>query len=240
MVSGANPTPMPAQVTLLAGGSPHAHDFDRIARAVEDALDAEGIAVDLVRHPDRLPARLDLGTPLIVHGLWWRMLEPAYDRWRADHAYSTTEPVRRALQAFVADGGSLLAMHTAVVCFDDWEGWGRMLGGSWEWGLSLHPPPAEAEVVLVDHAISEGLGPTLCVVDEIFGDLHVSDAIEVVARARRDPADELQPIVWTHRYGSGRVVVDLLGHDERSLRNDDHRRLLHNALGWLMAERAAA
>jgi len=34
----------------------------------------------------------------------------------------------------IEGGGGLLALHTAVICFDDWAGWKALLGGQWRWG----------------------------------------------------------------------------------------------------------
>jgi type 1 glutamine amidotransferase len=44
--------------------------------------------------------------------------------------------------------------------------------------------------------------------------------------------------VWTHRFGSGRVVYDGLGHDAASIRQPDHARLLTQALAWITGEAA--
>jgi type 1 glutamine amidotransferase len=41
-------------------------------------------------------------------------------------------------------------------------------------------------------------------------------------------------VVWTHNYGTGRVVYDALGHDVESLSNPEHARLLRQSLAWIV------
>ncbi|MDH3292752.1 MAG: ThuA domain-containing protein [Acidimicrobiia bacterium] len=229
------------RVLVLVGGSPHAHDFGAVGRVLVDIARTEGHDVTLVDHPDAAAESLwapdPIGRPelLVVHGLWWRMDGPAYDRWRPDHGYTTSPEWRDAVSDHVAGGGPLLALHTAPICFDDWPEWGNIVGGAWQWGISSHPPLGPVTAMVVDgHPVTAGLPPELRLRDEVYGDLAVRDGIDVLLRARRHPDDDLQPIGWVHRFGRGRVVYDGLGHDARSLTDPAHRRLITQAMGWLL------
>ncbi len=226
----------PGRIVVLAGGSPHAHDFAEVGRALAAVL---GDRAALVGSPDEAAELLDgsrldgVAAALVVDGLWWRMLGDAYDRWRPQHAYSPSPSVRSVLEEFVSGGGGLVALHTAVICFDDWPGWGSMLGGAWRWGASSHPPlgPVEARVV-ASHPVVDGLGPELRLVDEVYGGLDVSPSVEVLAVARRAPGDDDQPVVWTHRHGEGRVVFSGFGHDAASILDPANARLITQAVAW--------
>lgn len=224
-----------SRVLVLAGGSPHAHDFDTLGPALVEVIGAAGHDVEFASHPEIAAQRLRTESfdALALHGLWWRMLDPAYDAWRDDHAYETPHATRQALAGFVANGGGLVALHTAPVCFDDWPGWGDVLGASWQWGVSGHPPygPVEARVV-VDHPVVAGLGPTIALNDEIYGGLAMRK-VEVLATARRTPDDEDQPVVWTHAYGDGRVVFDGFGHNAKSIRHPANARVIQQAVAWV-------
>ena len=230
------------RLLILSGGSPHAHDFDAVGEALADIGREADHDVVLIDHPDEAADLLAANGPaaeppdlLIVHGLWWRMHGDAYDEWRPDHGYDTSDSWRDAVTTYVADGGPLLALHTAPICFDDWPGWGDIVGGAWQWGTSSHPPlgPVTAEVV-PDHAVVDDLPGELSLIDEVYGDLAVAPDVEVLLRARRDPDDDLQPIGWVHRFGRGRVVYDGLGHDALSLTDPHHRRLIAQAIDWLL------
>lgn len=223
-------------VVVLAGGSPHAHDFDAIRAALVDVVTSAGHDVVDTADPDTAAVLLDEADALVVDGLWWRMLGDAYDAWRDAHAYSPPESTRRALVGFVADGGGLVALHTTSICFDDWPEWGDVVGGSWRWGHSSHPPygPVRADVVAdrATHPVVAGLPATIQLDDEVYGDLDLRSGIDVLVTARRAPDDAEQPVVWTHRYGSGRVVYDGFGHDADSIRHRDNSRLIAQALAW--------
>ncbi len=222
-------------VIVLAGGSPHAHDFVATGQALSDLALAAGFRPSVVDDPDRAASALDEDTAaLVVDGLWWRMVGEVYEPWRADHAYSPPTSTRSAIDRWVAGGGGLLAVHTASICFDDWPGWAAIVGGAWRWGHSSHPPhgPVEARV-MTDHPVTVGLPPVLVLVDEVYGDLAVEDGVQVLATARRYPDDADQPVAWAHRYGAGRVVYDGFGHDVASIEHPDHTRLLTQALSWV-------
>ena len=45
------------------------------------------------------------------------------------------------------------------------------------------------------------------------------------------------PLLWTHEYGSARVVYDALGHDEHSYRSAPRRTLVSRAALWLLGDR---
>ena len=223
------------RVLLLTGGSPHAHDFTTICASLDTVLSAAGHDVVRVGHPDQAADLLrdSQYDVLVVHGLWWRMLDEVYEPWR-EFAYSTPAPTREAIDTFVRSGGGLLALHTAPICFDDWPGWGDIVGGSWRWGTSSHPPvgPVSARIAS-DHPVVAGLSSTIELVDEVYGDLDVRDGIEILAVAQRTDGDVDQPVVWTYRCGDGLVVFDGFGHDDTSIADADHARLIRQAIDWV-------
>jgi hypothetical protein len=224
-----------SRVLVLAGGSPHAHDFSASGAALLEFVSGLGHETDLVDDPDEAAAALAEFDALVVDGLWWRMIGEAYDQWRDDYAYSSSAATRDALSSFVRAGGGMLAMHTASISFDDWPEWGRIVGGAWRWGVSSHPPYGPVSVrIVADHPVVSGLPPTIELDDEIYGDLALCDEIEVLAVCRRGEDDDDQPVVWAHRFGEGRVVYDGFGHDVASIRHPQHARLLQQALAWIL------
>ncbi len=229
-------------VLVLAGGSPHAHDFDATGRALVELATRHGHTAELVDDPDVAARRLTddehAVDVLVVDGLWWRMEGDAYDRWREAHAYSPPAATRAAITDFVESGGGLVAIHTAPICFDDWPGWGDIVGGAWRWGVSSHPPrgPVTASIV-ADHPVVVDCPAQLHLVDEVYGDLDVRDDVEVLAVARRGPDDDEQPVVWAHRFGRGRVVFDGFGHGVDSVEHPDNERLVARAIEWVGGER---
>jgi len=218
---------------VLCGGSPHAHDFRSIGSALTALLGPETV---LVEHPDDFAERLGEGWDLtVVHALWWSMTGDTYDAWREDWGYRTTPDTIKAIERHVSEGGNLLSLHTAPICFDDWPGWADLLGGGWQWGVSSHPPKGPIEIRLTGaHPITADLPPTITLDDEVYGDLRMSPDTMVLAVARRHPDDREQPIIWTHRHGTGRVVHIGVGHDADSINHRDVRTLITNSADWLI------
>jgi type 1 glutamine amidotransferase len=226
---------------ILCGGI--FHDFEASAREVaavlaEVGIDSE-IVVDLDAALEVLRAgALDLFT---VQALRWPMLEhEKYAPYRAQWATHMDADRGEPLRAFVAGGGGLLALHTASICFGDWPEWRRMLGGAWVWGRSHHPPDGPAHVRRAAAAegpvagLAAGIpGDGFAVEDEVYHDLDVDPAVTPLLEATVAGADDYHLVAWAHRYGGGRVVCDLLGHDLRSLRAPAHRDLLARSARWL-------
>lgn len=229
---------------MLVGGSPHAHDFPSIGAALVQLAGDLGHVVQMVDDPDQAAALLThtqravspVGA-LVIDGLWWRMLGDAYQPWREAYGFSPTAATRDALTAFVSGGGGLLALHTTSICFDDWPEWGDVVGGSWQWGVSSHPTVGAVTARIVgQHPVVAGLPPEIELRDEVYGDLLLRDAVEVLAVAQRHADDPDQPVVWAHSYGAGRVVFDGFGHDVESIRRPHHAQLIEQALTWVLGK----
>ena len=60
-------------------------------------------------------------------------------------------------------------------------------------------------------------------------------ATDVVPLLSHHHDDGEYPLLWARQYGNARVVYDALGHDLRSYRSAEHRRVLSNAIDWLLA-----
>lgn len=224
-----------ASVVLLAGGSPHAHDYDAIGAAWHRLLKSAGHDVVIVDHPDLLVSQLDSTVDvLVVSALFWQMRGDGYDRWRPEWGYTTPPATRAAISEFVSSGGGLVANHTAPICFDDWDEWGTIVGCRWQWGISSHPPVGRCQArLMLDHPITDGLSPVISLDDEVYGDLVISDNIDVLAVAKRSADDADQPVLFTHRHHAGSVVFAGFGHHAASIEHPQHGPLLLRSVDWV-------
>lgn len=229
-----------ATLLLLTGGLDHAHDFTALAEALGSIIGEEHEVFE-IWEPDEAIERLSdprsRPDAVVVNALRWRMLGDRFEPWRDQWAFTTSDEFRQTLTDFIAAGGGLFANHTASICFDDWDEWGNIVGGRWNWDRSWHPPPGPVEVELVGkHPVIAGLGGRLNVVDEVYGDLDLQAGIEVLGFARRNEEDQLQPVIWAHQFGRGRVLYDGFGHDAASLLGTGHRDLIRQGLRWVTKE----
>ena len=130
---------------LLTGGS--GHDVEGTSRALVELLEGLGAATTVVEHP---AAAVDALLPADDGASRWDLVSvntlrsatlAARDGRRAEHGVDVLGPDELAvIEQHVLGGGGLLAMHTAVICFDGAPTWRRLVGGVWHWGRSDHPP----------------------------------------------------------------------------------------------------
>lgn len=222
---------------IISGGI--FHDFAGTSRALASLLEPLGVESVISDDPEAALAELATGgwRMVTVNALRWPMTGEKYDPWRDDWAFSLSAAGREAFLAFVEQGGGLLGLHTAAICFSDWDGWGALLGGAWCWGQSWHPPVAEVAVRPTATGAAAGLAP-FTVSDERYSELSFAEGIETLLVAD-DEAGTPQPLAWRHRVGAGRVACDLLGHDPDSLTEPAHAHALRSLAGWVLGRPAA-
>lgn len=219
---------------ILSGG--FGHDFDQTSALLADVLhdagitcevhDVESGATSLVDRPVNL---------LVVNALQWRMRAARFDHERAAWGATLSEQAREGIRTHVAGGGAMLAMHTASICFDDWDDWRDLLGGAWNWDRSGHPPLAEVqvEVAATAHPVVAGLAD-FTLVDEVYGFLDRAPDVEVLLTSSRGGVHH--PVLWAHQVDDARVVYDALGHDRRSLSHPVHREIVQRAARWALGD----
>lgn len=218
---------------LVLGGG-RTHPFEQGCDELAAIVAGTGVEVEVIDDPGEL-GRLDHEL-LVVDAMWWSMVDRPDDPHCGEWARRIDDLARRAIEDHVRLGRGILAVHTAVVCFDDWPVWGELLGGTWSWGRSWHPPfagvPVHVSVATDRHEIVRGLGD-FDIVDEVYCDLGFVVDVEPLAWAAVDGVEH--PLVWARELDSGsRVVVDLLGHDHRSMTHLAHHELLRRSVAWLL------
>ena len=62
--------------------------------------------------------------------------KPYRDQWE----YNISAAGQKNIRKFLEKGGGIFGLHTAAICFDQWEDWISILGGKWIWGKSGHLP----------------------------------------------------------------------------------------------------
>lgn len=217
---------------ILTGGI--GHPFADASAALAGIMQQDGIETSVTEDIETGAARLaDGGFDLLcVYALRWRMLiGDKYAPHRAQWAFSPSVGARAAIRGFVSGGGGLIALHTAVICFDDWPDWGGLIGGAWVWGRSSHPPFGRVLVtpVVDGHSIIAGVRE-FETTDEVYSNLEFAPDIQPLLRA--DAGEGSKPVLWARQVGRGRVVTDLLGHDRAALEQSEHRTVLKRSALW--------
>jgi len=235
---------------LLTGGP--THPFAATAPLLVDLLAERGVTTDVTSDPHEALALLAAaesghrpGFDLVtVHALRWSMGQERYAGQRAEHAVTVTDDDLAVLERFVLGGGGLLALHTAVICFDGAPRWRALCGAAWDWNRSSHPPLGPVTVSPTPagraHEVTRGV-EAFTVEDEVYGFLDEVDGLEPLLVAEHpEHGDRTHPLVWARPVGAGRVVTDLLGHGPPAFEHPAHRQVLGRAATWAVARSAPA
>ena len=214
-----------SRAVLLTGGWMHpAHLSQPLVHLLSERFDR----VDVVDDPTQVVAAVDDPPDLmVVNACWFAMTDARYTaEQRAQNAVDLDDRSLLAIDHALSSRSPLLAIHTAVLCFDGWPVWTDALGATWDWATSFHPPPETVTVEPVGG--NDFLTQSFTILDEEYQQLRVGSTAAIVARS-----DNGHPLVWTTQHGPGRVAVDLLGHGPESLGHPAHQQMLHNLIQWL-------
>lgn len=197
------------------------HPFPTTSPLVADLLREAGFEVDVDEDVDAAMTRLD-GVDLLVVN--------AADPWRdTDERLSPDAPGPAALAAALERGIGVLAFHCSTASLRDYPDWAAAVGGMWVPGASWHPPLDETTVT--GATLPDGrVVADFTVVDERYLSMQQIGRSHVVATHDGERGPE--PSIWTREYGRARVVVDLLGHDERSYESAGHRAVITQLALW--------
>lgn len=201
------------------------HPFAATSARVARTLEADGWQVEVDDDVDHALASVGDADLLVVN---------AADPWRNGETGHGADPAAtRGLDDALDRGLGVLAVHNAVSSLRDYPRWRRTIGGEWVPGRTWHPPlggQASVEVVDAEHPVTAGL-TDFTLADERYTDLEVDADNRVLVAHTHDGVRH--PLVWVREVGASRVVVDVLGHDERSFDAVDHLCLIQQAARWI-------
>jgi uncharacterized protein len=118
---------------------------------------------------------------------------------------------KRALVAFVHNGGGLVGFHSATDTFHHWPGYRAMIGAE----FGHHPAPSTQPVVVEDPTspLTRALSTSFVIHEEFYVFKHdPRPHVHVLVRLNTTRGGPDRPLVWCRRSGHGRVFYDALGH----------------------------
>jgi type 1 glutamine amidotransferase len=200
------------------------HPFPKTSPLLADLLRAADFDVAVDEDVDHALADLS-GVDLLVIN--------AGDPWRGE-AEPTSAPSGQGLEAAVAQGLGILALHSAVASLRDYALWASLIGAIWLPTVSYHPP--QGDTLVTGLKMPDGTSiPDFDLFDERYCRLQQVGPRQIVAEHPGDHSPE--PAAWVRHHGQSRVAVDVLGHDERSYASAGHRGLLQRLALWSVKAR---
>lgn len=225
---------------LLSGTGRYAdpwHPFAETSAAVASLLQDHGPTVNIADEVDTALASFQ------DSAAWPDLLVVNVGLPRDGGTAPGTEEARAGMDAWVAGGRPLLALHSSSTSFTDSDSWEKALGGHWVRGVSMHPEYGAAHILL-EGSFPVGV-PDFTLDDERYSWLRTSP--DVMVHARHEHEGHLHPLIWSlerpleRKTGretgdaTARSFYDALGHDAASYQSPEHRELLTRAVDWLLA-----
>jgi uncharacterized protein len=211
---------MKKRILLLLGGT--WHDFSGFAGAMQALYEPRGWEVEPTYELGRL---LSIDHDVVLS---YTCMSVEGDGRSETWPKGMTDAQVEGLASWVRAGGGLLAAHAATVVGNSAPALGALLGGTF---LS-HPPAMPFTIVPMSrvHPITDGV-EAFSVDDELY--IQRYDAsVHVHMVALHD--NVAHPMVWTRREGAGKVAHVALGHSEKVWAAEPYRRLMTQAMAWLV------
>jgi type 1 glutamine amidotransferase len=160
------------------------------------------------------------------------------------------ERADNALLNFVRSGKGLVVYHFSMAAFEGWDEFEKMCAANWRPNNGHHSARHDYTVDIQDsnQPITRGMKPSFPEPnDELYANLkwQPEGAYHVLASAWDDhslyngksaqpiPGPGLnQPMLWTVKYGSGRVFVTALGHDPAAMQSAGFISTLQRGSEW--------
>ena len=166
------------------------------------------------------------------------------------------ERAENALLNFVRSGKGLVVYHFSIAAFEGWSEFEKMSGANWRPNNGHHSARHDFTVTIkdVDDPIVCGMKASFAEADdELYANLkwQPEGSYHVLAAAWDDHAlyqgtssqpipgpGIFQPMLWTVKYGTGRVFVTALGHDPAAMRGSGFITTLQRGSEWAATGKA--
>lgn len=142
------------------------------------------------------------------------------------HHKKISERALSLFDEFISSGGGVLGVHTATASFKDQSHYFEILGGR----FIGHGPLAPFKVKpFPESEIFAGI-PAFTIKDELY--IHeLQPGITPHLTAMHEGQEV--PIVWTYRYGQGRICYAVPGHRTETMRDANYQKVLQRGLAWV-------
>ena len=134
---------------------------------------------------------------------------------------------------YVKGGKGFFVQHLASASFPKWEEFGKLCGRKWVMRTSGHGPRSvfKSNIVNKEHPVTKGLSD-FDTDDELYAKLQGDGKINVLVSAESDWSNKTEPLVFTARYGKGRVIYNAYGHDRKALMTPNVQKVIARGVEW--------
>jgi hypothetical protein len=151
-----------------------------------------------------------------------------------------TETQKQHFLALFEKGVGLVVLHHALVSYQDWPDYERIIGGRYPKPPNGQPQVTEQvgyhhdeevpiAIIAKDHPITQGL-TDFTIHDEIYWGFRVGGDVTPLFTTTHPKSG--RPLAWTRTEGKSRVVYLQLGHDHQAWQHPNYPVLVARAIQW--------
>jgi type 1 glutamine amidotransferase len=155
-----------------------------------------------------------------------------------DFQTKVTEAGKKKFLALFDKGIGLIALHDALLSYQDWPDYHRIIGGDYlldfmKVGDKTIPPSDVGRNITIhtviadpNHPVTAGIKDFTTYKDELYRKVPTGDDIHVLCTA------EDRPLIWSRSEKNSRVVTCMLGHGPPVWNDLSFQKILANAVHW--------
>ncbi len=160
---------------------------------------------------------------------WSKIDNPDFPGWREKGYLKLSEEAREEFLKFFAQGKGMLALHTATLCFDDWDEYGKIVGARFT-GHSPYYQEYRMQICSKPHPITEGIKDFM-IMDELYTNPKLTDSVDPLIASEWE--EQKHPILWVRTYEKGRICYNAMGHGVEAFENPTFQELRKRGARWV-------
>jgi type 1 glutamine amidotransferase len=224
------------KVLLITGD--HGHNWKETTPFLKDVLTKAGHSVDVTETPsvDLISSKLAKYDVLLFN------YRNTPNGAKSNPASVWSDDNKKAFVEAIHDGKGLVVYHHASSAFtgtsDFDKEFEKLSAGGWR-KQGHHGQMHEFTVnVQKEHPITRGIKSFNHGRDELYQNSLTTEGSEILVTAYSDKSKDPkntgkeEPMVWTNKYGKGRVVQNALGHDVTAMKGSGFQTLLIRCTEW--------
>jgi type 1 glutamine amidotransferase len=168
----------------------------------------------------------------------FKLFSAVVSNWAAwpEHDYRWPKSTEEGLMKFIEEGGGFVLFHAASATFYDWPEYQQMVGTTWG-DSTAHGKIVPHKIIIKDqdHPITEGMND-FWITDELWVNAGVNSELNVLAESHSDPSNKgrgiMEPVVHWNSKRKGRIFHNILGHNQRAMKNTGWKTLMLRGTEW--------
>jgi type 1 glutamine amidotransferase len=222
----ANPPSKPVRALVVTGGHDYKKEqfnkmFESMAPAITYTIAELPGAYDMFLKENR-----DKYDVLVFYHMWQKI----------------TPEQEKIFAECIKSGKPVVALHHSICAFDNWPEYWNIIGGKYfhkETSFKgkvyqpcsyIHDLHFNVKVTGTKHPVTAGISD-FPIFDETYKGYYV--AADVTPLLTTDEPSSTPIIGWSKKYGKAKIVVLQSGHDVPTFENENFRKLLKQAIGWV-------